>query len=408
MRPGRHGRTIAAVAIGVVLGTSIMVAAETISEHTPAPTNEAPLAPSPAPEAARKQRTEPVRTVLLAWTPGGLPPGAEGRVEQIDGVRDATTVVAGLEWIRVTEKSDGSKEDALSGGLGIPFEVAIIEPEEYARFVSPAEAPVVASLKPGQILMPETGEDLRGGGPGLWIASSTDGAGFVSRLVTGVISDRATNGYEALVAGPPPPGWPGTDRFVLARLTSGADPRSIEMKIRNLLGPGGRLRVRLQGESPYLRYGDAVLPQLIIKATFGEFAAEPSGGGTIQVDDRWRAASIRSGNVPILGNVTCHRRLFPQLEDALAEVQSAGLAYLVDPSDYGGCYSPRYVASSSGPRLSHHSWGIAIDINVAENAFGTKADQDPRLVEIFERHGFTWGGRWLIPDGMHFEWAAFP
>jgi D-alanyl-D-alanine carboxypeptidase len=404
MKLGRPGRTIVAVA----LGTSIMVAAETLSEDAPAPAGRVTPPDPPTPDAPTERLKEPVRTVLLAWTPGGLPPGSESRIEEIDGVRDATTVVAGLEWISTTEKSDGSKEDILSDGLGIPFEVAIIEPEEYARFVSPAEAPIVAALEPGQLLMPETGEDLRGGGRGLWIATSTEGGGPVSRLVTGVVSDRATNGYEALVAGPPPPGWPGTDRFVLARLSARAAPRSIETEIRKLLGPGGRLRVRLQGESPYLRYGDAVLPQLIIKAAFGEFAAEPSGGGTVRVDDLWREASIREGRVPILGNVTCHRRLFPQLVDALTEVRSAGLAYLIDPGDYGGCYSPRFVASSGGPRLSHHSWGIAIDINVAENAFGTKADQDPRLVEIFERHGFTWGGRWLIPDGMHFEWASFP
>jgi D-alanyl-D-alanine carboxypeptidase len=24
-------------------------------------------------------------------------------------------------------------------------------------------------------------------------------------------------------------------------------------------------------------------------------------------------------------------------------------------------------------------------------------------VAIFERWGFTWGGRWLVLDGMHFE-----
>jgi hypothetical protein len=22
-------------------------------------------------------------------------------------------------------------------------------------------------------------------------------------------------------------------------------------------------------------------------------------------------------------------------------------------------------------------------------------------------HGFTWGGDWLVPDGMHFEWVSF-
>jgi hypothetical protein len=32
---------------------------------------------------------------------------------------------------------------------------------------------------------------------------------------------------------------------------------------------------------------------------------------------------------------------------------------------------------------------------------------DPRVVEIFERWGFEWGGRWLVPDPMHFEFVRF-
>ena len=23
-------------------------------------------------------------------------------------------------------------------------------------------------------------------------------------------------------------------------------------------------------------------------------------------------------------------------------------------------------------------------------------------------HGFTWGGRWTVPDGMHFEFVDIP
>ena len=175
-----------------------------------------------------------------------------------------------------------------------------------------------------------------------------------------------------------------------------------------MLGPGRRLRVRLQGESPYLRYGDAVLPQLIIKETFGEFAAAPLNDGTLRVDGRWRRSSIGAGRVPILGRVTCHRRLFGQLRGALADLRSAGLGYLIDPGDYGGCYSARFVASSSGPRLSHHSWGIAIDINAAENAFGTKPDQDPRIVRIFERARVHLGGPLADPGRYAFRMDQLP
>jgi hypothetical protein len=96
------------------------------------------------------------------------------------------------------------------------------------------------------------------------------------------------------------------------------------------------------------------------------------------------------------------------LRHALEEIQAEGLAFTIDAGDFGGCYSGRFIDSNPGGRLSHHSWGIAIDLNVGENRPGTRSDQDPRLVRIMERNGFTWGGRWLIPDGMHFEWVRFP
>jgi hypothetical protein len=61
------------------------------------------------------------------------------------------------------------------------------------------------------------------------------------------------------------------------------------------------------------------------------------------------------------------------------------------------------IAGDPGPSIAHHAWGSAIDLNASANPQGLPPHQDRRLVSIFERWGFTWGGRWLVPDGMHFE-----
>jgi hypothetical protein len=51
---------------------------------------------------------------------------------------------------------------------------------------------------------------------------------------------------------------------------------------------------------------------------------------------------------------------------------------------------------------------VAVDLNYAANPTGQVTIQDPRLVSIMERWGFTWGGNWLVPDAAHFEWVSPP
>jgi len=69
-------------------------------------------------------------------------------------------------------------------------------------------------------------------------------------------------------------------------------------------------------------------------------------------------------------------------------------------------------------RLSTHSFGIAIDINIKYSNYWQwdcrctseeiilkyKNSIPQRIVDIFEKHGFIWGGKWYHYDTMHFEY----
>ena len=347
---------------------------------------------------AREGEREP--DAFLAWTPGSLPARAEARTEALRAVRSATTVYAGLDWIGGS-RAGARVVDRPPAGYAIPFEIAAIESSEYARFVPRGDRAAVRSLDEGEALLAETERDLRGAGAGLRID-----LGERTVKATGVVSDIATNGYEALIAGPPPAEWPRADRFLLAELRRPRDRTTVERALEALMPRGHPLQTRAEGENPFLRYGDAVLPQLLVKDTFGEFAARPLPNGAIDIHGAWERRNVRVATVPILGEVKCHRVLFPQLREALLDVQRQGLAHTVH--QFAGCFSPRFINSDPDGRLSHHSWGIAIDINAAENSYGTRANMDMRVVEIFDRWGFTWGGHWIVPDGMHFEWIKFP
>lgn len=73
----------------------------------------------------------------------------------------------------------------------------------------------------------------------------------------------------------------------------------------------------------------------------------------------------------------------------------------------GGGYNWRMMRGKGA--LSMHALGIAVDFDPARNGLGDPTpEMDMRVVEIFEKHGWTWGGRWSPQrrDGMHFQAAT--
>ncbi len=136
----------------------------------------------------------------------------------------------------------------------------------------------------------------------------------------------------------------------------------------------------------------------------GSFNYTVIGGGRIAPDPSWVSANIRTQAIPILGGVTCHRLIFPQLIAAMNEIVSRGLGDEIHPGEYAGCYYPRFIAGTTS--LSNHSFGLALDFNVPGNLRGTVGEMDRSVVSIFKKWGFAWGGDWSYTDPMHFEMNA--
>jgi len=112
--------------------------------------------------------------------------------------------------------------------------------------------------------------------------------------------------------------------------------------------------------------------------------------------------------VSTINNV--HKKL-EAVSNELAKLPPNFHVYLKNP---GGTFNWRPIAGTK--RISMHSFGVTIDINVAEshywrnvkpdrNGLYTYRNQIPmEIVHIFEKHGFIWGGRWYHFDTMHFEY----
>jgi hypothetical protein len=210
-------------------------------------------------------------------------------------------------------------------------------------------------------------------------------------------------------------GIPGTDLVVdtatgkrlglsgptAALLNAGSkDPASLASRVRKLTGPGAEVDLlTAPAASPV-----AFLTGSRAAKAFGAFSYKYFPDGTIQPDAAWVNANIVSARVPIFGRVTCHRLMIPQLRGALQEVVDTGLSASLHT--YNGCYVPRFIERDPSHAISLHTWGIAIDLDAATNYRGIKGSMDPRVVTIFKRWGFRWGGDWSYSDPMHFEIGA--
>ena len=361
--------------------------------------------PSPSPDAAAPQTEPQAPEAFLVWTSGGLPDGFRRDVRALAGLERTVVVASDNTWLDRSWSKEGAVVDDPRPGFAVPLEVAAASPHELAPFLPPADRAVRLALAQGQGVLGESGARLRGLGPGAILRF-----GGVRIEVAAILSDELVGAHELLVSRRVGRSIGVThDRYALVLPEGDATTDRIERMIRPILPAGTAMKVRAPGDTPYFRHGDAVLPPVRIKLLFGEFQARPRPDepGFLTLDPAWVRRNIDTQRVPLLGRVTCHVALFPQVRGVVRDLIEAGLRDTI--KSFSGCFAPRHINAIPTAGLSHHSWGIALDINVQQgNLFGQTPHQDPRMVEAFEDWGFVWGGIFITPDGMHFEYHREP
>jgi hypothetical protein len=188
---------------------------------------------------------------------------------------------------------------------------------------------------------------------------------------------------------------------------------------RKRLGSGPLSPVEVPSDVPPTR----VFRDPELRKFFGDLKEkpDPSVAGGVIVDPGWERDNLGKFFIPQLnglkfdgpgrfdGMVRFHRKVAPNLEAAFVEIGQAGLSNRL--LFWSGSFNPRHIGHNPAKPLSAHSWGVAFDLNDAQNEAGKPpapagtAGSLVDLVPILAKHGFYWGGRFSSPDGMHFEYA---
>jgi Putative zinc-finger len=368
-RRHRRGRAL----VGIVAATATVAAAAVFVTQSPLRVNVSTSKPVVVPELQAPNG----QSLLLAWTSSGLPGQALELTRALVGVTGVTEVRG--DELRLTGEHDASGRPMLTlpTGAAIPIDALAIDPVAYSRDLPGRAVSLVRSLPRDGALLGATSARLRGIGVG---GSLTFDATTVR--VTGVVADSLVGAAEVIVPEDSPLAV-ATPRFLLVAYHG--DRSDLEDAIGHALHRP--VRFRAPGETPYLRQGDAVLPQALVKVRFGEFWYRVDARGELTIDPRWVARNIVTIDVPGLGRLRVNRRVAEPLRGALASI---GTHETVAAS----AFAPQMISAGLG--LSRHTWGIGL----------TLTDHRQHTIAVMAAAGFRWGGLWLDRSPDYYEWVG--
>lgn len=360
---------------------------------------------------ARATRNPAVTTDLVTvYNSGPLDDSVANRAIAAAKEAGGTAIVgrsASVGMVKI--RRGGSVVQQPAAGFAYPMGTTVLP----QAFVGPAMGPSVsAAMSPTKIVMSELTASLRGARAGDVITVVGDLGNQVDYTIGAVVADAITGGTEILMSPA------AADRIGLHRLSRvviwGFDSRSAinsRLAAQGLVSTSIRIRRSWDPRDPDLTLGMAETKQKL-----GEFSYRVNADGSVTQDAAWRSANITSGSIYQLRLYTgCHKTVRPALQAAMTELIAAGLEYTINythANSAGGCYYPRFNRLTPNSRLgflSRHSWGQAVDTNTVGSCQGcAPPDMHCGTVRIFRKHGFAWGGNFLTPDGMHFEWVGEP
>lgn len=342
---------------------------------------------------------EPEAPILLIYGPADVVPELAAAARRISDAQAVAEVGNGIGWLTSWKSVADDVDSVAPEGFSIPLEILSIDPESYGNFVPADRKEAFRRLEEGGALMGSSAAAFR--------AIESEGRlvfGETSVDVTATVEDDLVASHEVAVSHETAAELGISNRkYVLIALGRGLEAGDVVDQLAAEF-PDVDIGAREPGDSRYFRPGGDTLPQIEVKKAAGEFAAKPQPGGQLEIDPKWIVANTVNEPIPLLGRARCHRKVFPQIKAAFEQVAAQGLEHLVDDDNFGGCFAPRLLNDDPHSGISRHAWGIAFDFNVSNNLYGRSPSMDPRLVEILEDWGFAWGGRWRIPDGMHFEY----
>ncbi|MEL6890299.1 MAG: M15 family metallopeptidase [Actinomycetota bacterium] len=419
------GRSLAAVIV-VAVGATTAVAVDGPGEL---------VGPATATEPAERALPE-VTDVVTVHDSGPLDAETRYRAINAADAADATWSVVQTVSSAMTQIRRGDQiVQAAPSSFSFPMSTTFLADDAISTLMG---AQVLDGLSDQTLVMSARTAGLRGAQSGDIVTLRHVAGGTRDFRITQIVDDAITGGTELLML-PSAAARLGVARESRVIMWGFADRDAIMQALTAAgvtaspgVGPGAifdppgspkpiRLRRSWDPRDP-----DGTLGMAQTKELLGEFAYRVNGDGSVSIDSAWINASlpvsefgfIQKRNYATGIRAACHNGIHEPLAAALAEIAARGLAGTIDVGDAnlaGGCYNPRFnrlAPNSNVGFLSRHTWAMAIDTNTRSAcqgcnppSFATRSGGCD-TVRIFRKYGFSWGGAYTTPDGMHFEYVG--